>query len=80
MIGVRGKIQREGEVIHLVADRLEDLTPLLHQVGAMRLPAPPRPRRRRQKWRPDPRERPRRAPALPARRDGGIRIRSRDFH
>jgi error-prone DNA polymerase len=39
MIAVKGVMQKEGEVIHVVADRLEDLTPLLHQVGAMDAPA-----------------------------------------
>ncbi|HEX2887778.1 OB-fold nucleic acid binding domain-containing protein, partial [Vineibacter terrae] len=33
MLGVRGKIQREGDVIHLVATRLIDLTSLLRSVG-----------------------------------------------
>jgi error-prone DNA polymerase len=39
MLGVKGVMQKEGEVIHIVADRLEDLTPLLHRVGAMDAPA-----------------------------------------
>jgi len=30
---VRGQVQREGEVIHVVAQRLEDLSPLLASVG-----------------------------------------------
>ncbi len=29
MLECRGRIQREGEVIHVVADQLTDLTPLL---------------------------------------------------
>jgi error-prone DNA polymerase len=29
LMGVTGKIQREGEVIHVVAERLVDLSPLL---------------------------------------------------
>jgi error-prone DNA polymerase len=33
MLGVRGRVQREGAVIHVVADALEDLTPLLRTVG-----------------------------------------------
>ena len=33
MIGVKGTLQKEGEVIHIVSDRLEDLTPLLRSVG-----------------------------------------------
>jgi error-prone DNA polymerase len=38
MIAVKGVMQKEGEVIHIIADRLEDLTPLLHRVGAMDFP------------------------------------------
>jgi error-prone DNA polymerase len=33
MMGVYGRIQREGEVIHVVADRLEDLSDLLRGLG-----------------------------------------------
>ncbi|ODN71755.1 Error-prone DNA polymerase [Methylobrevis pamukkalensis] len=33
MIAVNGRVQREGEVIHLVAQRLFDFTPLLHGLG-----------------------------------------------
>ena len=33
MIGVRGQVQREGEVIHVIAQRLEDLSPMLASVG-----------------------------------------------
>jgi len=32
MVGCRGRVQREGDVIHLVAERLDDLTPLLRSV------------------------------------------------
>ncbi len=80
MVSVAGTLQREGEVIHLIADRLEDLTPRLHLVGAMHFPHRPGPADAAKYGGSDPRERPRRAPALPAGRDGGIRIRSRDFH
>jgi error-prone DNA polymerase len=42
MIGCRGKVQREGEVVHMIAERLTDLSGLLGQVGereeAFRLP------------------------------------------
>ena len=38
MIAVRGTVQREGEVIHVVADRLEDHTSLLDTVGQMHFP------------------------------------------
>ena len=74
----RGTLQREGQVIHLVTDRLEDLTPLLHQVGAMHFPHRPGPAdaaRMAATTRATPRR-----PALPAPRDGGLRIRSRNFH
>ena len=36
MLECRGRVQREGEVIHVVADQLEDLTPLLRTVGNRR--------------------------------------------
>ncbi len=38
MIGVKGMVQREGEVIHVIADKISDLTPLLHSVGEMAFP------------------------------------------
>jgi error-prone DNA polymerase len=34
MMGVRGQVQREGEVIHVIAQRLTDLSPMLTSVGA----------------------------------------------
>jgi error-prone DNA polymerase len=43
MISVRGTLQREGEVIHIITDRLEDMTPLLHSVGEMHFPHRPGP-------------------------------------
>ena len=43
MIGVKGTLQREGEVIHIITDRLEDLTPMLHSVGEMHFPHRPGP-------------------------------------
>ena len=33
MLACRGKVQREGEVIHVIADHLTDLSPLLRSVG-----------------------------------------------
>ncbi|MEA1014963.1 error-prone DNA polymerase [Sphingosinicella sp. LY1275] len=35
MISVKGTLQREGDVIHVIADRLEDRTPMLRRVGDM---------------------------------------------
>ena len=43
MVGIKGKLQREGQVIHVITDRLEDLTPLLGEVGAMHFPHRPGP-------------------------------------
>jgi error-prone DNA polymerase len=34
MIGCRGKVQREGDVVHLIAEHLIDLTELLNSVGS----------------------------------------------
>ena len=34
MMGVRGRVQREGDVIHVVAQRLDDLSTLLASVGS----------------------------------------------
>ncbi|HEY5711051.1 MAG TPA: error-prone DNA polymerase [Allosphingosinicella sp.] len=80
MAGIKGTLQREGQVIHIIADRLEDLTPMLHEVGAMQFPHRPGPADAARNGGHDPREHPRRAePALPGPRDGGMRIRSRNF-
>ena len=38
MISVTGVVQREGEVIHVIADRIHDRTDLLRQVGDIDLP------------------------------------------
>ena len=35
---MRGVLQREGEVIHVIIDRIDDLTGLLRQVGSMAFP------------------------------------------
>jgi error-prone DNA polymerase len=75
MLGVKGVMQKEGEVIHIVADRLEDLTPLLHRVGAMDFPHRYSPADGGKGATPDPRKAPGRANA-----DAVIRVKSRDFH
>jgi len=79
MVGIHGILQREGLVTHIVTDRLEDLTHLLHEVGAMHFPHRPGPADAARKGGPDHRERSR-PPPLPFARDGGLRIKSRDFH
>ncbi|MEO7825877.1 MAG: OB-fold nucleic acid binding domain-containing protein, partial [Allosphingosinicella sp.] len=71
MIAVKGQMQKEGEVIHVVADRLEDLTPLLHQVGAMDFPHRYAPADGGKGVPPDPRK---------AKAQGVIKVKSRDFH
>ena len=38
MLAIRGKVQREGIVIHLVAEAITDLTPWLREVGELELP------------------------------------------
>jgi error-prone DNA polymerase len=87
MISVEGQLQREGDVIHVIADRLTDHTALLHSVGALDFPhrtgpgdgathggAPDRGR-----WKQPPRALP--SPLLPAvRAEPALAIKSRDFH
>ncbi|MDB5694922.1 MAG: dnaE2 [Sphingomonas bacterium] len=43
MIGVTGVVQREGEVIHVIADRIHDYTAMLRQVGDIDMPKLSRP-------------------------------------
>jgi len=38
MLAIRGRVQREGLVIHVVAERITDLTPWLREVGDLELP------------------------------------------
>ncbi|MBV9750348.1 MAG: error-prone DNA polymerase, partial [Acetobacteraceae bacterium] len=40
MIAAHGRVQREGEVIHLIAEQLTDLTDLLRSVGSRGEPFP----------------------------------------
>jgi len=81
MVAIHGTLQREGKVIHIVTDRLEDLTPLLHQVGDRQFPHRPGPADAARNGGHDPRDPPRPPPpALPGTPDGGLRIKSRNFH
>jgi error-prone DNA polymerase len=79
MIAVTGKVQKEGKVIHVVSERIEDLTPLLTTVGDRDFPHRTGPGDGARNGGHDPRDPPERA-AILAGRDGGMRIRSRDFH
>jgi len=38
MVSLKGRLQKEGEVIHVIVDRITDCTPLLRQVGALDFP------------------------------------------
>ncbi|HEX6375226.1 MAG TPA: error-prone DNA polymerase [Allosphingosinicella sp.] len=76
MIAVKGVMQKEGEVIHVVADRLEDLTPLLNGVGAMDFPHRFAPADGGKGAAPDPRGRTHAGAAA----DEVIRVKSRNFH
>jgi error-prone DNA polymerase len=76
MVSISGTLQREGQVIHVVTDTLEDLTPLLHEIGAMHFPHRTGPADAARNGGHDPRGHPRR---LPPPKDGGLRIKSRDF-
>src|SRR5690606_4468163 len=80
MIAVHGKLQKEGQVIHVVSARLEDLTPWLARVGELPFPHRYGPPDAAKNGGRDPREPAPPRPALLPGRDGGMRIRSRNFH
>jgi error-prone DNA polymerase len=72
MMSVKGRVQREGEVIHVISERLEDMTPLLHSVAGRGFPHRLSPGDGASSGGPDPRHRP--PPAAI------IEVRSRNFH
>ncbi len=87
MISVKGRLQREGDVIHVITDRLEDHTQLLHSVGAMHFPHRTSPGDGANQGGPDPRDKTRHRPRdllpqpLPrATSEQAIPIKSRNFH
>lgn len=84
MIGVKGILQREGEVIHIVTDRLEDHTFLLDSVGERQFPHRFGPADAATKSGSDPRERKRAREKThaPFRTESTetIRVKSRNFH
>src|SRR5205085_520774 len=79
MIAVHGKLQKEGKVIHIVSEKFEDLTPLLTTVGDRDFPHRTGPGDGARGGGRDPPDPPEHA-AILAGRDGGMRIKSRDFH
>ncbi len=38
MIGMKGQVQKEGEVIHVICSKIIDYGPMLHRVGEMSFP------------------------------------------
>ena len=86
-LSIRGRVQREGDVVHLVAHHLTDLTPLLASVGHRDAGFPLAHGRGDELHHGGPRIDPRGAPRTPATRNLGnsyghideIRVRTRDF-
>ena len=85
MLGIQGRVQREGDVIHLICAKLFDLTPLLSGLSEMG-DAFPKPGGRDDGARfgatDDPRDRP---PPMAGsrgadRHEGTLRLKSRNFH
>ncbi len=91
MVGIRGRVQREGLVIHVIADRIVEYGALLAQVGQMDFPHvtgrgdgsqhPGAPDRGDAGWRPGRRDVhwPPHATTA-ADRNAVVRVKSRDFH
>ncbi|MFS0772982.1 error-prone DNA polymerase [Sphingomonas sp. 1P08PE] len=90
MIGMKGRVQKEGQVIHVICDRIVDHGPLLAEVGQMDFPhATGRgdgarhggsPDRGDVDWKPNPRDSywpPHSAGMDP---EDVVRVKSRDFH
>jgi len=81
MIGVRGKLQREGEVTHIIARELLDFSDLLRSVGARgAFPLPfGRGDEAKHGGAPDPRGKAPRARDIYVADIGGIKVKTRDF-
>jgi error-prone DNA polymerase len=88
MIGIKGVVQREGEIIHVITARMEDMTPLLHSVGEREFPHRTGPADGAKNAGPDPRHNAKRPALLPQSFTGRnvqdpaetIRVKSRNFH
>lgn len=90
MVGLKGRVQKEGEVIHVICDRIVDHGDLLHRVGDMSFPHrtgrgdagqhPGAPDQRDKAWSPEPRN-----CYWPPHAEGRdpedvVRFKSHDFH
>jgi error-prone DNA polymerase len=90
MVGMKGRVQKEGEIIHVICDRIIDHGDLLHRVGDMSFPHrtgrgdaaqhPGSPDRGDKGWEPEPRNQ-----YWPPHADGMdpeqvVRFKSHDFH
>ena len=90
MVGLKGRVQKEGDVIHVICDRIIDHGDLLHKVGDMSFPHrtgrgdavqhPGSPDRGDKGWSPEPRNQ-----YWPPHADGMdpedvVRFKSHDFH
>ena len=90
MVGLKGRVQKEGELIHVIIDTIVDYGDLLRRVGEMDFPHRPgrgdgathagSPDRGDAGWRPGPRDLYFPAFAGGADPEDAVRIRSRDFH
>jgi error-prone DNA polymerase len=90
MIGLRGRVQKEGEVIHVICHRIIDYGELLAQVGQRSFPHRTgrgdgathagTPDRGETGWRPSPRSNYHKPFGGGADPDEVVRVRSRDFH
>ena len=79
MLKVRGLVQREGEVIHVIAERLEDQSPMLQSVCGMDFPHRHGPGDGANHGGSDPRERSRSMPHQ-IHQEPVLKLKSRDFH
>jgi error-prone DNA polymerase len=79
MLKVRGIVQREGEVIHVIANQLEDYSPMLGMIGDMPFPHRHSPADGAKNGGPDSRERQYQA-WIDAGSKTDLNLKSRDFH
>ena len=80
MLKVRGLVQREGEVIHVIAERLEDQSPMLQSVCGMDFPHQHGPGDGANHGGSDPREPSRSMPHQIHQSEPVLKLKSRDFH